>query len=121
MKRREKIFSVMKKAREKSVSKKRLPPLTRAEMSKWRDPFGRAVSIDARAIAQQKTETETEKQKRFVVVRYSDGKAWTGPWTNNGKLFSSVERKWFYFKSEADAEQAAARENFDYRVDVFEM
>lgn len=113
------IVSVLQNLSEKSARAKRLPPLTRAEMLEWRDPFGRAMLISDSAFAEQKS--KAEKKKRFVVVRYSDGKAWSGPWLNDGKRFSSVESKWYYFLREEDAEQAVEREGFDFRVDVFEM
>lgn len=119
MMKRKNIVSVLQSLSEKSARAKRLPPLTRAEMSKWRDPFGREMLTSASAFAQQKE--KAEKKKRFVVVRHSDGKAWSGPWLNDGKRFSSVESKWHYFLREEDAEQAVEREGFDYRVDVFEM
>jgi len=119
MMKRKNIVSVLQSLSEKSARTKRLPPLTRAEMSKWGDPFGREMLTSASAFAQQKE--KAEKKKQFVVVRHSDGKAWSGPWLNDGKRFSSVESKWYYFLREEDAEQAVEREGFDFRVDVFEM
>ena len=119
MMKRKNIVHVLQSLSEKSARAKRLPPLTRAEMREWRDPFGRVMLTSASAFAQQKE--KAEKKKLFIVVRHSDGKAWSGPWLNDGKRFSSVESKWYYFLREEDAEQAVEREGFDFRVDVFEM
>jgi hypothetical protein len=111
------MLKIIDELREERAYIKSLPVLTRAEMKKWSDPFGKAREDVAEVIVEEKA----EEQARFVIVRYSDGKAWAGPWLNNGTLFSSVESKWYVFKSEADAWQAVERENFKFRTEIFEL
>ena len=111
------MLRIVSELREERAYIRSLPVLTRAEMKKWNDPFGKASDVDVDVIVEEKT----EEQVRFVIVRYSDGKAWAGPWLNNGTLFSSVESKWYVFKSEADAWQAIERENFKFRTEIFEL
>jgi hypothetical protein len=111
------MLKIIDELREERAYIKSLPALTRAEMKKWNDPFGKSRSVDVDAIV----EAKVDEQARFVIVRYSDGKAWAGPWLNNGTLFSSVESKWYVFKSEADAWQAIERENFKFRTEIFEL
>ena len=111
------MLKIISELREERAYIKSLPVLTRAEMKKWSDPFGKAREDVAEVIVEEKAEVEA----RFVIVRYSDGKAWAGPWLNNGTLFSSVESKWYVFKSEADAWQAVERENFKFRTEIFEL
>lgn len=116
------MLKIVREFREERAYIKSLPAISRADMRKWDDPFGRARLVDAPVVvAPQKVEEKVEEEKRFVIVRYSDSKAWAGPWLNNGTLFSSVESKWYVFKSEADAWQAIERENFKFRTEIFEL
>lgn len=116
------MLKIVREFRDERAYIKSLPAFTRADMKKWNDPFGRARLVDVPVVvAPQKVEVKVEEEARFVIVRHNDGKAWAGPWVNNGKLFSSVESKWYVFKSEADAWQAVERENFKFRTEIFEL
>jgi hypothetical protein len=111
------MLKIVNELREERAYIRSLPVLTRVEMKKWSDPFGNARDRVVDVVVEEKT----EKQTLFVIVRYSDGKAWAGPWLNNGTLFSSVESKWYVFKNEVDAWQAVERENFKFRTEILEL
>jgi hypothetical protein len=100
-------------AREERARQLSLPTLTLKEVKSWPDPLGQTIVSEVEAV--KKTDTA------FVVVRYSDDKAWAGPWIKDGKLFTTVESRMYKFASRQDAELAIEREGFAFRVDVFEV
>jgi hypothetical protein len=108
-------------AREERVRQLSLPTLTWREMKSWPDPFGQTIVREvSEPVKKLDFEISEETDVKFVVVRYSDDKAWAGPWVKDGKLFTTMESKMYKFSSREDAERAAELENFGFRVDVFE-
>lgn len=75
------------------------------------------IAVDAAKAAMREfdekkaEESKPKKPERWIVVLRKDGRVWRGPWHENGKSFTVVEKRWCVFPSEEAAENAAMSEN----------